>query len=264
MLDSLPIPPDEMRPLVGPTDPAAFDNPDGSLVLPGVEAERYDSVFDWGCGCGRLARQLIQQNPRPRRYLGIDLHRGMVEWCQHNLAPHAPGFEFRHHDVFELGFNPGPEKERWLPFPAEDAGFSLAIAWSVFTHVNEDQAVRYLHEMRRILRPDGLLLSTWFLFDKTEFPMMQDFQNALFINDINPTGAVIFDRVWLRKTAQEAGFVIVEAVPPEIRGYQWIVHLAPVEAGRPEIDLPEDHAPAGRMPPPIGPANAYEVGLDAS
>ena len=28
--------------------------------------------------------------------------------------------------------------------------------------------------------------------------MMQDFQNALYINDIDPTNAVIFDRDWLR------------------------------------------------------------------
>ena len=132
-----------------------------------------------------------------------------------------------------------PDKPTWLPFPAEDAAFSLAIAWSVFTHVNQDQAVRYLHEMRRILRPDGVLLWTWFLFDKTDFPMMQDFQNALFINDLNPTGAVIFDRVWLRKTAQEAGFRIVAATPPEIRGYQWIVYLAPQSRGSPRSSFPK-------------------------
>ena len=261
MLDSLPIPPDEMRPLVGPTDPAEFDNPHGSLVLPGIAAERYDAVFDWGCGCGRLARQLIQQQPRPRRYLGVDLHRGMVEWCQNNLTPHAPGFEFRHHDVFELAFNPGPDKATWLPFPAEDSAFSLAIAWSVFTHVNQEQAERYLYEMRRILRPDGVLLCTWFLFDKADFPMMQDFQNALFINDLNPTGAVIFDRAWLRKTAAEAGFRIVAATPPEIRGYQWVLYLAPHESGLAEFELPEDTAPHGRKPPPLGPENAHEVGL---
>ncbi len=64
--------------LVGPTEPAASHNPDRTLVISGVDASHFDAVFDWGCGCGRVARQLIQQVPRPRRYLGIDLHRGMI------------------------------------------------------------------------------------------------------------------------------------------------------------------------------------------
>jgi SAM-dependent methyltransferase len=185
----------------------------------------------------------------------------MIEWCRHNLAPAAPGFEFHHHDVFELSFNPGGEKPRWLPFPCEDEAFSLAIAWSVFTHVNEEQATKYLYEMRRILRPGGVLFSTWFLFDKTEFPMMGDSQNALFVNDVNPTGAVIFDKNWLRNTVREAGLTLFAATPPAIRGYHWTIYLAPKESGLPEIDLPEDDAAAGRLPPPTAGARPHEIGL---
>src|SRR5437016_14083456 len=86
----LPLPPLEMRQLVGLTDEAEFDNPSGGLVFPYLSAEQYASVFDFGCGCGRIARQLIQQQPRPERYMGIDLHLGMIEWCRRNLEPTAP------------------------------------------------------------------------------------------------------------------------------------------------------------------------------
>lgn len=54
----IPIPPFEMRQLVGPTDEAAFENPAGGPIL-NVPRERFDSVVDFGCGCGRLARQLM-------------------------------------------------------------------------------------------------------------------------------------------------------------------------------------------------------------
>ena len=57
--------------------------------------------------CGEA---LIQQRPRPARYLGIDVHRGMIEWCRENLTPFAPSFEFMHHDVFSRGLNPGDGK----------------------------------------------------------------------------------------------------------------------------------------------------------
>ena len=60
MMD-LPFPPIEFRRLVGPTDTKFLDNTSRALVFPDVKPDAYASVFDFGCGCGRLARQLIQQ-----------------------------------------------------------------------------------------------------------------------------------------------------------------------------------------------------------
>src|SRR5262245_62093652 len=94
---ALPVPPFEMRQLVGPTDPAMFDNPSGAPVFAGLPDGAYDNVFDFGSGCGRLARQMMQQSPRPAAYRGIDLHQGMVRWCQENLTPANPNFTFEHH-----------------------------------------------------------------------------------------------------------------------------------------------------------------------
>src|SRR5271154_3709158 len=96
---ALPLPPLDSRRWVGPLEDERYDNPDGSRVYPDFAAERYESVFDFGCGCGRVARQLILQDPRPRRYVGIDVHPELVSWCQENLQPAASGFEFHHHDV---------------------------------------------------------------------------------------------------------------------------------------------------------------------
>lgn len=258
---SLPLPPLEMRQLVGPTEERYFDNPGGGPVFPQLPVETCEAVLDFGCGCGRLARQLIQQRPRPRRYLGIDLHAGMIQWCQRNLQPHAPGFEFRHHDVFNRGLNPAGASAV-QPFPAGPGEFSLVLAWSVFTHVNQDQAEFYLREAARVLRPDGLLLATFFLFDKGEFPMMQPFQNALFINETDPSNAVIFDRAWLPATAAAAGLTVAAAEPPRIRGYQWLLQLRPARAGLEAVPLPVDEAPRGSLPPPLMPADAERLGRD--
>ena len=196
----LPLPPPEMRDLIGGSGP---DNPTGEPVYDYLPPA-YEAVFDFGCGCGRVARQLIQQQPRPQRYLGVDLHAGMVEWCRRELAPHAPGFEFDHHDIYNPGLNPEGE-HRTLPLPAGDGEFTLFNAISVFTHSTQDQTEHYLREAARVLRPDGWLHASWFLFDKALFPMMQPFQNALFINETDPSNAVIFDRTWVRETARDLG-----------------------------------------------------------
>jgi SAM-dependent methyltransferase len=249
-----------MRVLVGPTDPSLFDNPTGNLVFPGLEPAQFRSVLDFGCGCGRVARQLIQQRPRPERYVGVDLHAGMIEWCNRNLAPHAPGFEFHHHDVFYGAFNPGRRKPLHAALPFPDQEFSLAFALSVFTHLTQVQTEAYLAELSRVLQPGGILLATWFLFDKRDFPMMQDEQNTLFINEHDIRNAVIYDQAWTREAAAKVGLVIYDATPPPIRGHQWQLWMTQRRPGMEEIDLPEDQADRGRLPPPQMPVNASEIG----
>jgi SAM-dependent methyltransferase len=257
----LPLPPLEMRQLVGPVDPALFDNPSRGLVYPYLPASAYERVLDFGCGCGRIARQLIQQRPRPRRYLGIDLHRGMIEWCQAKLAPAADGFEFVHHDVIQPSFNPGAEKPATLPFPAEDHSFTLVEATSVFTHLTQSAAVHYLSEVARVLEPSGLLHATWFLFEKDEYPMLTDQQNALYTNEYDLSSAVIFDRVWVRRAAADARLTIVEVQAPAIRNFHWRVIMQPSRVGLEEAVFPSDDAPSGASPPLAMPVEPNRIGL---
>lgn len=251
-----------MRALVGSTDPSLFDNPTGAPVFPGLAPEDYPTVLDFGCGCGRLARQLIQQKPSPERYVGLDLHAGMINWCSQNLTPRAPGFTFHHHDVLYNNFNPGQGKPLYAPLPVGDDEFSLVVAISVFTHLTQVQTTHYLSELSRVLAPGGRLLSSWFLFDKRDFPMMQEDQNSLFINETDVRNAVIYDRQWLRQAAAAAGLIVFEAIAPTIRGYHWVLSMTQPESGAQEIELPEDLGQRGRRPPPQMPVNASQIGRD--
>lgn len=252
-MTEIPLPPLEMRQLVGPTDPALFDNPSGEPIFPNLPVSAYDAVFDFGCGCGRIARQLLQQQPRPSRYVGVDIHRGMIEWCQNNLSAVDSNFVFYHHDVFNLGHAPDNTRQRTAPFEVEDSAFSLVLAWSVFTHIYEQQTLYYLNEIARIMRLDGRFISTWFLFDKREFPMMQDFQNTLFINETDPTNAVIYDREWLRQAVAASGLAIVDVEAPGVRGYAWRVTMKHQKPGGRFVEFPPDTAPYGSIPPPLLP-----------
>lgn len=253
-----------MRALVGPTDEAAFDNPSGGPVFADLPVETSETVFDLGCGCGRLARQFLQQEPRPKKYIGVDLHAGMIQWDQANLGAVDSNFTFVHHDVFELGFNPsGKRLDQSQRLPAPDGFASLAIAYSVFTHLLEDEIGYYLKEIARILRPDGLLRSTWFLFDKQYFPMMQDFQNTLYINTINPTNAVIVDREWLIGQLIAAGLTVASTSPPLYRGYQWTLDLKLAQNGEVPVLPLTDDSPFGSLPPPLSGVDAHLIGRDS-
>ena len=210
----LAIPPLEMRRLVGPTDLALYDNPNGELVYPYLAPETYRAFFDFGCGCGRVARQLVLQRPRPELYVGIDLNAPLIDWCNQNLHPVVPEFSFYHHDVFNVALNPGRHKPMTAPLPAQDAQFTVVNAISVFTHLTEAQAAYYLRECARILGPDGVLHASWFLFDKADHPMMDDSSNALYVSYTDPSAAVMFDRKWVRDTARSLGLRIFQVIAP--------------------------------------------------
>ena len=114
--DPLPIPPFEMRQLVGPTDEAAFNNASGDPILD-VPESQFEAVLDFGCGCGRLARQMMQQRTRPRRYVGFDLHQPgdttNIERGSQSREPwHRPGRQTRRNG-------------REFPLPASHRGFAF-------------------------------------------------------------------------------------------------------------------------------------------
>jgi SAM-dependent methyltransferase len=244
----IPLPPIEMRSLIGRPNVEDFIRQEYLFDL--VDASALECVLDFGCGCGRLARHLMLAPQQPLHYEGLDLHAGMIEWCQANLSPLAPQFFFTHHDVFNLGLNPGANKPPHLPLQFRNGYFSLIYAWSVFTHLLEQDAIFYLEEMRRVLRPNGQIVTTWFFFDKLYFPMMQLFQNALYIHAGDPTNAVIFDQNWFKVQAHRLGLKVTRAIPPAIRGYHWVIVLSADENAE-DVEFPQDNAPFGFMPPPL-------------
>ncbi len=143
----LPFPPTEMRALVGPTEEASFDNPSGSPIF--NDCDTSGTIFDFGCGCGRLARQLIQQRGAAKALCwDWACTADHDEWCRANLASAAPQFRFEHHDVYNAGFNPR-SKHRMAVLPVgSDDRFDLVIAHSVFTHITESAVLHYLSRVR--------------------------------------------------------------------------------------------------------------------
>jgi len=248
----IPYPPLHLRKSVGPIEDSFYENPAGRHVFErGVPSENYRSVFDFGCGCGRVARQLLLQTETPvGSYLGVDLFHESITWAQQNLTPANPAFRFSHHDVFNAQFNPSSSRE-FAPLDAGDAEFSLVTAHSVFTHILERNLRHYLSECRRILAQDGIFRATWFLFDKTGFPMLQEFQNCLYINVDDPTNATIYDYNCIREAYLEHGMTIFAIIPPSVRGFQWFLFAKPSAPDVKEAEFPSDVAPLGLCRPPV-------------
>lgn len=116
-------------------------------------------VLDIGCGCAKLAR-FLAVDPRVQRYTGFDPIRDCIDWCSRFIAPATDGrFEFVHIDLYSGEYNPrGTVRAAELSFPAADGSIDVAVAASLFTHLLEADACRYLAEAARVLAPQGVLI----------------------------------------------------------------------------------------------------------
>lgn len=102
---------------------------------------------DMGCGPGQVARYLHEQGVP---VCGVDLSPAMVERARHLV----PGVEFRKGDMMALDVPDGT----WG---------GIAAFYSII-HIPRDDMAQALGELRRVLRPGGLLLLTFHIGDDTK------------------------------------------------------------------------------------------------
>lgn len=98
-------------------------------------------VLDFGCGAGRTLRHLLDEAAELH---GCDLHAPSIHWLDEHLSPPLR--------VLQTAQRP--------PLPYGDGTFDLVYAFSVFTHIADGWA-EWLLELRRVLRPDGILVATF-------------------------------------------------------------------------------------------------------
>ncbi len=154
------------------------------------------NVLEVGCGFGRLPfalRRVLRQGA----YLGIDVVSEKIEFLRQRMTPRYPSFRFELLDVANALYNPdGDISPRAAVLPCADGWADLAVAMSVLTHLLPDAIDRYLHEMRRVLRPGGRCVVSVFLADHYdgERPRPAPFSGAQYAFDhsVENTGGDVF------------------------------------------------------------------------
>ena len=120
-------------------------------------------LLDWGCGAGRLAvgvrAHYADQGGRIADYHGVDVQAELIDWANANLA--APGYRFTCVDVSNERYNPDGTPERTLA--AEPGSVDVFYAYSVFSHMNDEDTPAYLGLIREALSPQGRAFVTCFV-----------------------------------------------------------------------------------------------------
>ena len=150
-----------------------------------------------GCGNGRDALQLLDLLGSNGQYIGIDVTRDSIVWCQKNITSAYPNFEFYHFDAEHELYNPlGTKMSMDFKLPVADGSIvSNCIGFSIYAFVRGGN--RSLHERNSTrTKPDGRAYATFFLYsdetvaasrrnDLTSFNRRFEhtYGNGCFVND---------------------------------------------------------------------------------
>ena len=181
-------------------------------------------VLEIGCGIGRDAIPLtrILSAERGGGYVGIDVIKRSIDWCKSHIERRNPHFRFLHMDIRDKLHNPsGVVDATSARLDVADGSVDRIILQSVFTHMLRPELEHYLREFRRVMKPDGLIYATVFIYDdailasarKTnltpyDLRFEHEVEPGCAINNLEyPTGAVAYRRELIDAMVARAGLM---------------------------------------------------------
>lgn len=109
----------------------------------------FGNILDFGCGCGRTLMWFDKIHKS--KIFGTDIDAEFISWCKDNI------------DSVQFSKNkPMP------PLNYDSNFFDFIFCISVFTHLNEKLQFKWLDELRRVLKTDGILIITLHGFESLE------------------------------------------------------------------------------------------------
>jgi SAM-dependent methyltransferase len=223
------------------------------VELAGLTPEH--AVLDGGCGCGRVARALTEFLSPAGRYLGFDVGREPIEWCQKQISTRFPAFVFVHADVLNPVYNPeGVLRPESYRFPCADEIFDVVLLESVFTHLLRPAMETYTRESVRVLRAGGHLLVSHHLMDEaarravasgtTVFEFRQRLGPATTLDLDEPQVGLAYDPEFADRVLKDNGLRITARrrgtwrdVPRYMVSQDWLCGMKPIRDRSPrELD----------------------------
>lgn len=210
------LPPLWLRRHTGPV--AAFESAarETAAFLDRLELVRADdTVLDVGCGPGAMVPELARRLGPAGRYVGFDVHGPSIRWAKKRHAGDAR-LRFEHADLVSA-WGAGAGAASTYRFPLDDGRADFVLAKSVFTHLLEADARRYLAEVRRVLRPGRGAVVTAFLYDENG-PGLPEVQRAFPYSDgrtirwrlrARPSAAVAYGREFFEAMVSGAGLRVI-------------------------------------------------------
>jgi 2-polyprenyl-3-methyl-5-hydroxy-6-metoxy-1,4-benzoquinol methylase len=135
-----------------------------TIIYQTLQKKTGNKILDVGCGTGLLG---ISSEPFVSGggfYTGIDVVEKDISFCQ--VQYKKDNYHFLHLDYAHPVYAKSQSTET-KPWPLKDGSYNLVTALSVWTHLNEADAIYFFKEIARVLEKGGKAIVTFFLLDDT-------------------------------------------------------------------------------------------------
>ena len=222
---SVPLPPAELRPggplLLDDEEYRRFASATVGQLLKYVSVTEDSRLLDLGCGPGRLLIGLLQEQVAFGSYVGIDVHGSAIAWADEALAAGRANVRFSRVDAPNDRYNANGTQP--VHIPLEDASCDVITLVSVFSHMRLDDVREHLHEIARVISPDGSVFLTAFV--ELHVPTEEENPAGYLEDWKGPLHCVRFDRHAFERLAADAGLLVRSFGYREHRGIQSIYVL---------------------------------------
>lgn len=134
-----------------------------SIIYLHLDKKEGNNILDVGCGTGLLsiaAQSFIENNGS---YIGLDINKEEIEFCKKHYS--HPNISFIHNNS-KNPYYTKEEQEDNVPWNIKSNSIDLVTALSVWTHLNEDDAIYFFKEVSRVLKKDGKAIITFFYLNE--------------------------------------------------------------------------------------------------
>ena len=221
------IPPETLRVGVGPFSSSELFIESGyktirfASTLVGLKPT--DRVLDVGCGCGRIAIPLQKFLSESGSYVGFDLNKEYVDWCQQNIAEVDERFSFHYFDLLSESYNPtGTKSPVDFVFP-KIGSIDIAILSSVITHMYPSEIEQYVQNLSRVVKSNGRCIISALLMNEESKKSVREHTTIFnFVHEVGescwtfnveqPLDGISCEEKWLCDLFNKHGFVIEKLV----------------------------------------------------
>lgn len=190
------------------------------------DMRRDAAVLELGCNHGRTMLGLLDYLRPPGRYDGLDILPRQVAFAEQSIHATYPHCRFTLADIHNDLYNPnGRVRAESYVFPYQDATFDVAFAASLFTHLAPAATRNYLRQTRRVLKPGGRCLFSFFVLDyyhgpgtsawsgyEFNHPLGRETDVAIY-NPAMPEQLIAYRSTRIEALAAEAGLAVQRILP---------------------------------------------------
>jgi SAM-dependent methyltransferase len=186
-------------------------------------------ILDFGCGAGRTLMHFTAETAEAE-FWGCDIDEPSIRWMEEHMTP-----------PFHVFVN-GPEP----PLDHPDSSFDLIWAISVFTHLTSSWS-RWLVELHRLLKPDGLLFVTFMGRGMSEVIAGEPWHEDSFGMNVikygqswDLGGPMVMHSPWWIEEHWGRAFEILSLVPDGFANKPWLDHGSVLMRKRDQAINPEE------------------------